>query len=336
MKHANAPGKKQKREETQPKPAGEDAATTSDISPEQGLLSPNFASAKALRQVTITDPKKLGPNNIIALQRTVGNQAVLGLLGKSPQSKSGSAKVTSVKPLQNRFTPIQRIQQEQKGLATIKPQLAQIPSSHSVIERVKKKLNEAEVEVEELDNWGPVALDSDEAVPPTAKFWKRMGYDGAWVEDTIFYTVGPDHSKLISISPAKINAYWDEKYLNSGFSRISGPDWRKNCADHATGETFPEVDEAVTSLAQSWTNKGQYNGAQSLHNVIKTLQPGSYVAQVGVQNFHFIRLTLHGEAVKLSQKDGESGVYEASMSKEAAAQYITGKAAAGIIYSKKS
>src|SRR5690348_6885418 len=101
MKHANALGKK--REETQPKPAGEDAAISPDISAEQGLLSPNFVNSKALRRAAITDPKKLGPNNIIALQRTVGNQAVLGLLGKSPQTKSGPAKVTSVKP-----HPIQR------------------------------------------------------------------------------------------------------------------------------------------------------------------------------------------------------------------------------------
>ncbi len=211
----------------------------------------------------------------------------------------------------------------------LKPQLAPITRSMAIIQRVKK-LDGKELEVEPIEDWVPVALDA--VLPPAAQVWKLKGYDGEWLEDKLFYTEDSESEKLVSILPKTINEYWDEKY--AGFERVSGPDWRKNCADHAIGQTFEDVGAAKDFLKGSWTNKGNYNSVESLNEVLKQLEAGIYVAQVGLGSPHFIRLTITAESVAMSQKDGESGVYEASMGKEAAAEYIWGKSGSGIIYMK--
>jgi hypothetical protein len=141
---------------------------------------------------------------------------------------------------------------------------------------------------------------------------------------------GEPTSPLIPLPPEQINAYWDERYP-SPFKRMSNPTWRANCADYAIGQAFKDVEPAKAFLAGKWMKKGDHTGTESITAIVASLPPGIYVAQV---SNHFIRPTVGPESVLLSQKDAESGVYEATMSKEAAADYVLFKSGSWIIYQR--
>jgi hypothetical protein len=112
---------------------------------------------------------------------------------------------------------------------------------------------------------------------------------------------------------------------------VSGPDWRANCADYAIGQTFEDVGPAKDFLASSWTNRGNYTSEQALDEMLANLADGAYVVQAAN---HFLRMNVGAAGVALSQKDGESGVYEATMTRSAAATYIAGKSSSGNIYQR--
>jgi hypothetical protein len=182
------------------------------------------------------------------------------------------------------------------------------------------------------ENFLPVAIQGE---APDAVVLKLRGWTAdAWTDDKIFYAEGSaDESPIHPLPASKINAHWDAKYP-SPFARVSGPDWRANCADYAIGQAFDDVGAAKTYLASSYTNKGNYSSVEQLTEIFTGLDAGVYVTQVGLGFPHFIRLTVGATDVHLSQKDQESGVYEATLTKGQAATYIVDKSSSGIIYQK--
>jgi|GEM_PF-4467898 len=234
---------------------------------------------------------------------------------KAPGSsslKSPAARSTS--PFAARpFAPVQPVQRSIQG----------------IVQRVPGR-DELEYLVD--DNFLPAAL-QDEA--PAAVVLKRTGAALTdWADDQIFYAESAAEDAVIHELPAsKINEYWNAKYP-SPFVMVSGPDWRANCADYAIGQAFEDVGAAKEFLAGSYTNKGNYTSAETLETILTGLAEGGYVAQVGTGNPHFIKVTIGSSTAHLSQKDQESGVYEASFTKEAAAAYIANKSSNGIVYQK--
>jgi hypothetical protein len=182
------------------------------------------------------------------------------------------------------------------------------------------------------DNFLPVAIQGE---APNAVVLKRIGANLAdWADGEIFYAESGAEDAVIHELPAsKINEYWNAKYP-SPFVMVSGPDWRSNCADYAIGQAFEDVGAAKGFLAESYTNRGNYSSAETLASILADLAEGGYVAQVGTGNPHFIKVTLGASTAFLSQKDQESGVYEATFTKDAAAAYIANKSSNGIIYQK--
>lgn len=179
------------------------------------------------------------------------------------------------------------------------------------------------------ENFLPVAIQD---TAPSALVLKLKGWDPTgWVDGKIFYSETSSEDSAIHPLPAStINEYWDARYP-SPFTRVSGPDWRANCADYAIGQVFEDVGPAKSFLASSWTNRGNYTNEESLTEILTGLGDGAYVAQAAN---HFLKVTIGSAGVTLSQKDGESGVYEATMTRSAAATYICGKASSGIIYQR--
>lgn len=180
------------------------------------------------------------------------------------------------------------------------------------------------------ENFLPVALQD---TAPAAIVLKLKGWTASsWAAGKIFYSeTAEEDSPIHPLPPETINAFWDNRYP-SPFVRVGGPDWRANCADHAIGGTFEDVGAAKTHLASGYDNRGNYNSPESLLGILNGLGNGVYIAQVGMGNPHFIRLTLNGTNAALSQKDQESAVYEATMSKSEAATYIYKKSGTGIVY----
>ncbi len=176
------------------------------------------------------------------------------------------------------------------------------------------------------ENFLPVAIQD---TAPAALVLKLKGWEATgWVDGKIFYSETSAEDSTIHPLPAStINEYWDARYP-SPFTRVSGPDWRANCADYAIGQTFEDVEPAKSFLASSWTNRGNYT-SDTLDGMLTGLADGAYVVQAAN---HFLKMTVGAAGVALSQKDGESGVYEATMARSAAATYISGKASSGIIY----
>jgi hypothetical protein len=176
-------------------------------------------------------------------------------------------------------------------------------------------------------NFLPVAI---QAQAQDAVVLKRIGANlESWDNGQIFYAENDTEGAAIHPLPAaRINAYWDVRYP-SPFARISGPDWRANCADYAIGQAFEDVGPAKVFLASSWVNRGNFANLGELTGIITGLALGEYVAQ-GANRF--IKVIVRGGDVLLRQKDAESGVYEAAMTRSAAATYIFGKSGSGILY----
>jgi hypothetical protein len=176
-------------------------------------------------------------------------------------------------------------------------------------------------------NFLPVAIQEQAR---DAVVLKRIGANlEGWTNGQIFYAENDTAEAAIHPLPAaRINAYWDVKYP-SPFARISGPDWRANCADYAIGQTFGDVGPAKAHLAGQWVNRGNYTTLEQVTGLLEGLELGEYVAEVAN---HFIKVIVQGGGVVLRQKDAESGVYEATMTRSAAATYIFGKSGSGILY----
>ena len=177
------------------------------------------------------------------------------------------------------------------------------------------------------DNFLPVALTDK----PTAMVLKRKGVTvETWEEDNIFYE---EEGTIHPLPASMINDYWNLKYP-SPWVRKSDPDWRMNCADYAIGRHFDEVTDAKSFLARERESKGEYHSSGDVSAILANLPEGVYVAEVGPANSHFIKITIRTSDVLLSQKDQESGVYEATGTKEWAADYIFSKhSGGGKIYS---
>jgi hypothetical protein len=314
------------------------------------------------------EPGALASDGVLKLQRQIGNQAVIGLLrppatGPAPARPSVRQRPA---PLQRMIRPGKDTAPYPTADAVVKAHPASGTPAEEQLALLKRLVESTTIDIdasgysswEELITSNAHRLDEPEATPSApvtradvellvdenflpvaiqeqfrdALVWKRKGWTGGWATGQIFYTPdATDDSPLLPLPPEMINAYWDAKYP-SPFTRVSGPDWRKNCADHAIGESFPDVAEAKAALASSWPDKHPYSGPESLVAIMQDLAPGEYVAQVGTGWPHFIRLTVGGGTVAMSQKDGESGVYEATMSRGDAAGYIVGKSGSGIIY----
>ncbi|HMD00338.1 MAG TPA: hypothetical protein VKH37_09295, partial [Ferruginibacter sp.] len=195
----------------------------------------------------------------------------------------------------------------------------------------KKDKDNKDVEVEELkEGWFPIALERGKSLGMAATVWKLKGTDPRpWADDKIFYTEDAD-SKLIPLTAAIINEYWDTIY--TGFEKLSGPDWTINCLDYAMGGNDEgETSDAINKL-KTWTKSGDYNSESTLTELLDSLTVGTYVANMGS---HGIKIEVKSKGnFKISQKDQESAVYGADCETAAAATKIIAKGGSGTIYKK--
>lgn len=139
---------------------------------------------------------------------------------------------------------------------------------------------------------------------------------GVYIPGKVFYRVG--EGALHHLSESMINRYWDPIY--SKFQRITRPDWRYNCGDYALS------DDGITSIADEDLHLGQhytleFNLKQKNAGDVQAKfesQQGRYVVQA---SYHYFRLDVGEAQVIVSQKDGDSGVYRATMGVAQAALY---------------
>jgi hypothetical protein len=147
---------------------------------------------------------------------------------------------------------------------------------------------------------------------------------GVYVPGKVFYRIG-ENGAIHHLSASIINRYWDLKY--SKFARLSHPDWRYNCGDYALSDNGTDsVDDEDTHLGQHFTLVCNLK-ATPVETVKERFEArqGLYVVQTG---YHYFRLQVGVAQVVVSQKDGDSGVYSATMSIADAAKYCYERVAA--------
>jgi len=173
---------------------------------------------------------------------------------------------------------------------------------------LKKGPAGTDIDVTEVpDGYVPGCLDS---VSGDVKFYRRSdGITEGWNDTDLFYTV--ENGDLVQLKTETVNAHWDPKY--SGFSKVSGPDWTKNCKDYATGGGEPGA------------KLGDYENAEQLGALLA--ENGNYVLHL---SFHWMKVEKTGANVfTIRQKDGESAVYSKNFTKDGALEYILDKRSDG-------
>lgn len=180
--------------------------------------------------------------------------------------------------------------------------LAQAMRQSAVIQRVP-----GIDEVEEIDDYMPICIDNGQA---SRKAYKRNAGAIRGESDTdLFYRDG--EGPLVPITVTMVNAHFDPIY--SGFAKISGPDWQKNCEDYAKEGGFG-------------AKSGDYTSSEELVPLVRN--QGTYVLKL---SNHWMRIqNTNGSSVTIRQKDAESAVYERTYDTvQAAADYILTKLSSG-------
>ena len=170
------------------------------------------------------------------------------------------------------------------------------------------------LDVEELDLnvWAPRMLDDKASL----KVWKRTGTNPVAYNGDTFYSED-DAETLRPLTAEAINTYWDEKYPD--FERSGSPNPMMNCEDYAKGGSDINYRDGVTY------DLGKESDRDSLKVV---LDDGRHVLQLGAVKLtaHFLVVESQGGGnVKISQKDGDSAIYQRVMSSTDAVGYIRGK-----------
>jgi hypothetical protein len=174
---------------------------------------------------------------------------------------------------------------------------------------------------------------------PRARLYKLKTFNpstiahgaGVFVPGKVFYRIG--EGALHHVTEALIDRYWDLKY--SGFRRTTHPDWRYNCWDWALNRGEQPLDDPGPYLDQHFEQVANLATCTTLH-VQQTFQAtaGVYVVRVA---WHYIRFTVTDANVTVSQKDGESAVYETTMAFAAAAEYARKiEVSVRLLYRKKA
>ena len=139
------------------------------------------------------------------------------------------------------------------------------------------------------------------------------------------------------VTKAKINELWDKK-MKAPFARSGDLDWSRNCAEYATGTKSHEGDIKATKVYLNTKYEkvvdpiGGFENVSAFTDKFKTLK-GEYV--INLAN-HFVKMEIAtaGSTVAMSQKDGESCVYSATLTAEQAAKLLYEDYANALIYKK--
>jgi hypothetical protein len=157
---------------------------------------------------------------------------------------------------------------------------------------------------------------------------------GVYVPGKVFYRIG-DHGTIHHLTASLINHYWDALY--AGFRRITKPDWRYNCADHALAANGTDSVDEDTALATHFEAPDDIVNRDKNWVKDKFETAGTYVYRLGnIAYSHYIKLVVGATHAEVSQKDGDSGVYVKTMTLDQAAEYCTGRRASMMrLYKKK-
>jgi hypothetical protein len=181
-----------------------------------------------------------------------------------------------------------------------------------VIQRVQKNLAlGGTVDVVELSqDWVPRMLDDK----PAAKVWKRTGTNPVSYNGDTFYSDGDD--QLHPLTADVVNAYWDRKYPD--FTRSGSPTPLSNCEDYAKGGPNINYRDGVRYNLEDQDDRASLKGV---------LDNGRHVLQLGAQQLtaHFVVADNQNNNVTISQKDGDSAIYERVMSSVDAVAYVRSK-----------
>ena len=139
-----------------------------------------------------------------------------------------------------------------------------------------------------------------------------------WPNGTYYVQVNidDDTSPIYEVTAEMVNSYWDRQYPS--FTRILGPDCRYNCGNYAMGDR--SSDDVPVQIGRL-NSQGTQIGSCVTPEMMLTLKKGWYVYQYG---YHFVKVEATGDAgdLVISQKNGESGVYSATMPRERAVEYF--------------
>lgn len=184
-------------------------------------------------------------------------------------------------------------------------------------------------DLEEVEDYvpGPLIAMDTRARPITVlkrRDWNppAIGTRNVIIPGKMFYRFGD--GPLVPLTAAMLNAHWDAKY-GAPFVRVRGPEWRSNCGDYATGtegHSVGDVADVVNWLNTKPKTDVKDKSGEEVAAIFSTLADGTYVFRFA---YHFVRIVLSGAQVKISQKDGDSGVYSADRSRSQAAEYVAAR-----------
>lgn len=184
-------------------------------------------------------------------------------------------------------------------------------------------------DLEVVDDYVPSPLTEMDSRARPITVLKRTDWDppaigtvNVIVSGKMFYRFGD--GPLSPLTAEMINAHWDAKY-GAPFVRVRGPEWRSNCGDYATGTEGRSVGDVADVVA--WLNNKpktdvKDKSGEEVATIFSTLADGTYVFRFA---YHFVRIVLTGAQAKISQKDGDSGVYSADRSRSQAAEYVAAR-----------
>jgi hypothetical protein len=179
---------------------------------------------------------------------------------------------------------------------------------------------------------------------PNGGFFKRkswtpppIGSKNTWPRDKLFYTEDftNESATLYPCDAELVNAYWDAK-ITAPFQRDGDPDWRYSCGDYAIDDVVEDVKDVkvVLDTKSRYEKIVDYSDKETFKRDLARLVAGEYVFNFG---HHFIKIVVKAADVfELSQKDGESAIYRATMTPQRTGEYLCGKYSSGTVFRKKT